>query len=266
MKIPQGTLNQLFQSLGEYNPVTNAAMEKIAVVLQPVAFVILGILFLLEITSHAKKFDTDQGGLTTEVYLNLAMKYVIAYAFVMSSSLIVDAIVWIGIQVGQWINSVVEITGIEDAIPALSKMKVWERVITFIFRIFAYLALILSGWVANILIFLRGIELYIIKAVAPIVVVFFVHDELRSIAVGFLKYVMAVVLQGALLILIMGLVPILTSNDYLSFSSMDGNLLENAGVAIKNIIIYVELIVKYIVVIVLLIGSQRKAKQFMGAM
>lgn len=266
MNIPEGTLDQLFMNLGDYNPVTNEAMEKIAIALQAVGIAIVSILFLVELNSYVKKFDSDSGGLTTEVYLHLAIKYLIAYALIMTSSQLVDAIVWFGIQIGQIINSVVEVTGIDDAIPPLSKMKMWERVIAFFFRIFAYIALLFSGWIANILIFLRGIELYIIKAVAPILVAFYVHDELRSITVGFIKYVMAVVLQGALLVLIIGLIPIITSNDYLAFGSLDGNLVENAGTAIVNIIDYVALILKYIVVIILLIGSQRKAKQFMGAM
>lgn len=265
MGISETTLNQLFQPLAEYNPTTNAAMEKIADVLQPVGLAILAILYLVELTNYSKKFDSEEGGLTFNVHMSIAMKYVIGMFFIMTSSMIVDGIVWIGIQASQWINSIIEITGVENGIPPLAKLKAWQRPLAFMFRTFAYIALLISGWVGNILIFLRGLELYIIKAIAPIIVAFYVNDELRSIAVGFFKYLMAVVLQGALLVLILGLVPIITTNDYLSFNSLDGNALENAGAAILNVVDYVILIAKYVVVIFLLIGSQRKAKQFMGA-
>lgn len=266
MNIPKETLDQLFMNLGEYNPVTNDAMERIAIALRLVGIAIVSILFLVELNSYVKKFDSDSGGLTSEVYLHLAIKYLMAYALIMTSNYLVDGIVWFGIKIGQIINSIVEVVGVDDAIPPLKKMKMFERIFAFMFRIFAYLALILSGWIGTILIFLRGLELYIIKAFAPILLAFFVHDDLRSITIGFVKYVMAVVLQGALLVLIIGLIPIITANDFLGMGALDGNLLEKAGTAISNIIEYFTLILKYIVVIVLLIGSQRKAKQFMGAM
>lgn len=266
MDISKGTLDQLFQTLSKYNPVTNTAMEKIATVLQPVGLAILSILFLLELLNYSKKFDSEEGGMTANIYLTIGLKYFIAMVLIMTSSMIVDGIVWIGIQTGQWINSIVAITGKDDVIPPLAKMKMWERIFPFFFRIFAYLAMIISGWLANIIIFLRGLELYIIKAIAPILVAFFVHDELRSITIGFFKYIMAVVLQGALLVLILGLIPILTANDFSAFTPLDGSLLENAGAALKNIFDYVVIIAKYVVVMILIIGSQRKAKQFMGAM
>lgn len=266
MNIPKGTLNQLFKTLSSYNPVTNQAMEKIASVLQPVGIAILAILFLLELQNYSKKFDSEEGGMTAEIYLSISIKYVTAYFLIMTSSMIVDGIVWFSIQIGKWINSVVVVTGTNDVIKPLAKMKMWERPIPFLFRILTYVAMALSSWIAKIIIFLRAIDLYIIKAVAPIMVAFFVHDELRSITVNFLKYVMAVAFQGALLILILGLIPILTANDFTSFSSLNGSAWQNTGAVIKNVIEYVGLIGKYVVIIMLLIGSQRKAKQLMGAM
>lgn len=266
MHIPKGTLNQLFKSLSSYNPVTNQAMEKIATVLQPVGIAILAILFLLELQNYSRKFDSEEGGLTANVYLSIAMKYLVAYFLIMTSSKIVDGVVWFGIQIAKWINSVVVVTGTNDVIKPLAKMKMWERPIPFLFRILTYVSMAFASWTAKIIIFLRAIDLYIIKAVAPIMVAFFVHDELRSITINFLKYVMAVVFQGAILLLILGLIPILTANDFSSFNSLDGSVWQNAGTIIKNVIEYVGLICKYVVIIILLIGSQRKAKQLMGAM
>ncbi|MCD5208455.1 type III secretion system protein PrgH, partial [Enterococcus faecalis] len=120
--------------------------------------------------------------------------------------------------------------------------------------------------IANILIFLRGIQLYMIKALAPLFVAFFVHDELRSIAMGYMKQIMAYALQGVLLVLLLGLIPILTANDYLSFESLEGGILAGAGAIIINVMTYFNLILKYVAVIILLVGSQGFAKRLVGAM
>lgn len=266
MNIPNSTLDQLFKSLEEYNPTTNEVMEKIAKVLIPLGIAILGILFLVEMAATTKKMRAEDGTMGTEILIDLGVKYLIAFVLIMSSGYIVDAIVWFGIQISKWINSVITVTGNSDAIPQMAKVAWWQKPIVFLFEIFAYFALWVSGIVANILIFLRSVQLYIVKAVAPILIAFFVSDELRSIAIGFLKQVMAFVLQGALLVLIIGLIPALTANDYLSFATFEGGIWESAGAVIINIMTYVALILKYIAIIMLLIGSQNMAKRFVGAM
>ncbi|MGH2233637.1 type IV secretion system protein, partial [Enterococcus faecalis] len=68
------------------------------------------------------------------------------------------------------------------------------------------------------------VQLYMIKALATLFVAFFDHDELRPIAMGYMKQIMAYALQGGLLVLLMGLIPILTANHYLSFGSFDGGI------------------------------------------
>lgn len=266
MNVPKSTLDQLFQSLGEYNPTTNEIMEKIAKVLIPLGIAILGILFMVELSNTTKKFKTEEDRLGVEVLADLAMKYIVAFILIMMSGYIVDGIVWFGIQIAKWINSIVTIAGTSDAIPQMGKVSWWAKPIVFLFQIFAYIALWLSGVIANILIFLRGIQLYIVKAMAPILIAFFVNDELRSIAVGYIKQIMALVLQGALLVLIIGLIPILTANDYLSFASFEGGVWSSAGALVINIMIYISLILKYVAIIIILIGSQGMAKRFMGAM
>lgn len=266
MNISNSTLDQLFKTLGEYNPTTNSTMEKIALVLQPLALAIVGILFMVELTNYSKKFDREDGGMTTEALLNVALKYVIAAAMIMGSGYIIDGIVWFGVQMIKWINSIITLTGTSDAIPAIGKAPFWAKPLLFLFQIFAYIGLWLSEFVATILIFLRAVQLYIVKAIAPILIAFFVSEELRSIAIGFLKQVMAFVLQGALLVLIIGLIPVLTANDYLSFASFEGGVWASAGTVVINTMIYVSLILKYIAVIIILVGSQGMAKRFIGAM
>lgn len=262
MNIPESTLNQLFKGLQEYNPTTNDIMNKIAIVLQPLGIAIVGILFMIELTNYSKKFDKEDGGLTVEVLANIGVKYLIAFVLIMGSSYMMDAILWIGVQASKWINSIITIEAAKDVIPAMAKTPFWARPLVFLFEIFANVALWLSEVITNILIFLRSIQLYIVKAIAPILIAFFVHDELRSIAVGYFKYVMALALQGALLVLIIGLIPILTKNDILSLAPSG----EGVGAIMMNIMTYIALIFKYIAIIIVLISSQNMAKRFMGAM
>ena len=73
---------------------------------------------------------------------------------------------------------------------------------------------------------------------------------------GYMKQIMAYALQGALLVLLMGLIPILTANDYLSFASFDGGIWANASAFVLNIMTYCALILKYVAVIILLVGSR----------
>lgn len=266
MNIPDWALNNLFQNLGEYNPLTNQMMQKISIALQPLGLAILGILFLIELSNYSKKFEGESGGLTNEALLELGLKYLIATILIMSSGLIIDGILWIGIQMSKWINSVITVSPHTEAIPPMEKAAWWQKPLVFLFQIFAYIALWLSGIIVEILIFLRAVQFYIVKAIAPVLLAFSVSDELKSISMNFFKQVMALVLQGSLLVLIVGLIPILTANDFLSFSSLDGSFLDGVKGVLENILIYCSLILKYVVVIILLIGSQGMAKKLMGAM
>lgn len=265
MNIPDSTLDQLFKSLSEYNPTTNQVMEKIATVMQPLAMAIVGILFLIELGNYSKKFNYDDGGMTTEVFINIAAKYLVAWALIMSSSHIIDGIVWFFIQMAKWIHSVLPLGSGADTVPGVADGSWWQKPLMFLFQIIAYVFIGVASVITNILVFLRSVQLYIVKAVAPILIAFFVSEEMKSTAVGFLKQVMAFALQGALLILLIGLIPVLTTNDFLSIS-FSGDFWDKAGEVIQCIMTYIALILKYIAIIILLIGSQNMAKRFVGAM
>lgn len=265
MNISDETLDQLFKSLKEYNPTTNAAMEKIAIVMQVFGMVIVSILFLIELQDTSKKFNRDDGGMTTEVFLNIAAKYLIAWACIMMSSQLIDGILWFFIQMSKWIHSLLPVGLEEDVIPGMVKANIFQRSLLFLFQTLAYIAIAIASFTTKILIFLRGIQLYILKALAPVLIAFFVSEEMKQTAMGWLKQVLAYALQGALLILIIGLIPIITKNDFLS-TSLSGPIWENAGKVVMNIITYFTLILKYIVIIFLLIGSQNLAKRLIGAM
>ena len=81
-------------------------------------------------------------------------------------------------------------------------------------------------------------------------------DEWRPVATGFIKKFMAVALQGCLIILILKLYPALMANDMFSIAA-SGNWLKNLSTMFVSLL-------KSGVFILVLIGSQRKAKEWMG--
>ncbi|HBI2075881.1 TPA: type IV secretion system protein [Enterococcus faecalis] len=265
MNISDETLNQLFKSLKEYNPTTNAVMEKIAIAMQLFGMVIVLLLFLVELQDTSRKFNRDDGGMTIEVLLNIAAKYLVAWVCIMMSSQLVDGIVWFFIQMSKWIHSLLPLGTQEDIIPGIAKANWFQKGLLFMFQILAYIAIALASLVTKVLIFLRGMQLYILKALAPVLIAFFVSEEMKQTAMGWLKQVLAYALQGALLILILGLIPTITKNDFLA-TALNGPIWEHAGKVVMNIITYFTLILKYIAILVLLIGSQNLAKRLIGAM
>lgn len=265
MNISEETLDQLFKSLKEYNPTTNAVMEKIALAMQLFGMVIVLILFLIELQDTSRKLNRDEGGMTTELFLNIGAKYLVAWACIMMSSQLVDGILWFFIQMAKWIHSLLPLGTQNEIIPKMVKASWFQRVILFLFQTLAYIAIAIASFTTKILIFLRSIQLYILKALAPVLIAFFVSEEMKQTAMGWLKQVLAYALQGALLILIIGLIPIITKNDFLS-TSLSGPIWENAGKVVMNILTYFTLILKYFVIIFLLIGSQNLAKRLIGAM
>ncbi|EHV0179361.1 type III secretion system protein PrgH [Enterococcus faecalis] len=259
MTIPEDVINQLTKGLREYNPTTYDTMDKIAKAMIPFGTAILFILFMIEFSNTYKKLDREEGGMTIELLGSIAVKYIVALVFIMNSGVIIDALVWFGNEAVKWIQSIIDTTGTNGSIPEMGKVAWWAKPIVALFEVFAYIALWLSELITKILICLRAIQFYIVKAVAPILIAFLMSEELRSIAIGFLKQVGALVLQGVLLILIIGLIPIITANDFASFN-VDG-----VSGFIQAVMDYVGLIFKYIAIIILLIGSQGLSKRLVGA-
>lgn len=252
-------IDGLLKTLGEYNPTTNEIMGKIAIAMQPLALAIIGVLFLIELESYSRKFAGESGGLSYEVLSELALKYIIATFLILCSGLIIDSIVWFGVEMSKWIESIVKGNTEFADVPSMEKAAWWQKAIVFLFQVLAYIFQWLTNVIGGVIGFLRMLQLYIVKAIAPILVAFFVHNELRSISINFFKHVMAIVLQGALLILIWGLIPILMTDDIFP-AGTDGDKI------VVNIMLFVVFIFKSVVAIVLLIGSQGMAKKFMGAM
>ncbi|SJZ45428.1 hypothetical protein SAMN02745116_00365 [Pilibacter termitis] len=261
MKNPtNGSLAQTFQTLEEYNPALNAGVEKVALVLQTMALFFLIVLFIIELQNYAKKLNSDDGGLTMEIVTSIGMRYLVAFLMVMASGEILDFIMWLAIQASKWVSSVLPEGTYNMTVPGIKgKVGFFEKPIVFLFSAIAQLAVWTNSYIATIIIFLRAIQLFIFKALAPIFVVFVMSEELKSIGIGFLKQFSAYALQGVVLVLLMGIYPALMQNDFLA-----GDVATGMDAWLTNIGVFFLIFLKALVVLVLIIGSQNLAKRLIG--
>ena len=255
-----GIISDLEKGMKGYSPELYRIAGDVAKALQPIGLAILMLLFIIELQNVSRK-AADGGGLSIEVMSNIAMKYIVALAFVMASSMILNAVLWFGIQVIKWTGSVVtqtdltfgllDMKGVKGFVP---KAIAWGLIaITHLLRVFLNL-------IAAVMVIFRFVQLYLYKSIAPILVAFYLNDETKSISIGFFKQFGAHVLQGALLILISGLAPAIMGVDlekFVNSSGFDafGIFLMSAAVAI----------VKVCYLIFLIIGSAGFAKRLVGA-
>jgi hypothetical protein len=259
MNITTDMVQQVFQNLQDYNPVVSSVIDKVTKALIPIAIAILSILFLFEWLELRKQLTREGGTPTMELMVNMAVKYIIAYVVIMASPAIVDFIIWLGIQISKWINSVMPSQNMELTIPAVKGSIAWyQKPFLYVLMAIAQVMAWLGQWITTIILYLRALMLFFYKALAPIMVVFFMNDEMRNISIGFLKQVAGLVLQGALLILIIGIYPTLVSADFLTVAA-SGDFLSNVGM-------FFTIIGKAGIFIFLIIGSQRLSNKMMGAL
>ena len=67
----------------------------------------------------------------------------------------------------------------------------------------AYIAGAIALMLTNIMVFMRFIELYVLRAVSPLIVAFWMSDDTRSIATNLLKRTAATAFQGVLIVVLL---------------------------------------------------------------
>lgn len=110
----------------------------------------------------------------------------------------------------------------------------------------------LSNVIIAVLIFIRYIDLYFLKAIAPILIGFYYSDEFRSVTMNYLKSFIAYSLLGVVLLLITIIFGVIVNSDLLNPKDGDSDLLAFLT------------IIKGIAYILVLVGSTRKIKSLVG--
>lgn len=246
-------MDNVTKSLAEYSSTVNTYADKINHGLIPLASVLILTFFLFDILSWNKRLGQEGGSLTVQLWMEVALGYVIAFILVNGTSQIFDFIVLIfnkgialvdGILPNNTYKADIDTSGISGWI--------FKQVI----KIVAWFTQGISEVCANILVFMRFFQMYLLKALAPIIVAFFMAEQTRPVAINFLKQFSAYAFQGLILVIIVKLYPALVTDDI--FKVSNGGMAGAVGAFAS--------IAKSIVYIICLFGSQKLAKNLLNLM
>lgn len=243
-------MNNITNSLAEYSSTVNQYADKIGNALLPVASILILTFFLFDILSWNRRLGQEGGSLTVQLWMEVALGYVIAFILVYNFSEIFDFIVLVFNKGIALVNGVLPKNSFKGDVDT-SGISGWilKQIVKFI----GWITEFLGGVCANILAFMRFFQMYILKAVGPLIIAFFMSDQTRQIAINFFKLFASYALQGLLLVIIMKLYPALVADDM--FKAGDGDFV-TAFASIAKSIVY----------IIALFGSQRLAKTLLNAM
>ncbi|HEM3614309.1 TPA: hypothetical protein U1C23_001151 [Streptococcus suis] len=247
-------VNELTKNLSQYSPILNDTVNQVDKAVKPVALVIISIFFLIEMDSWYKYMKQEGGGITRELWMDVAFKYLLAYMLVMLSAPIFDIILEV-------VNMTLKM--VDKAVPAseVSFQGQYDQTEGWFFKNVFWLVGGATEFIAKLstklIVFMRALEMYLLKAVGSLLVAFFMSDATRSIAINVLKFFGAAAFQGIIVLLIVRFYPVLVTEDLMKVN-LQGDL-ESWGTALASI-------GKGVIFIILLWGSQKKAKQLLSAM
>lgn len=244
------TLSELTKTLGSYNKTVNSSIGAINKSLMAIGYILVSILFLIEMLSWYRFIRNQGGEMTWKLFLEVAVKYFIAYFLVAQSGAVLNAIMW-------FTNGVTKLIGVDfkgagfQYVP-IKNGKYGIRLMIDGIGFIVGAAATLS---VKVMVLLRFIELYFFKAIAPVIVAFWMGDNTRQIAINFLKTFGAIALQGAVIILLLVIWQEFRVDTLIQLDkdSWLGTYASGFGY-----------IGKCVVFLILLIGSQRKAKQLLN--
>ena len=245
------TLSELTKTLGSYNKTVNSSISSINKSLMAVGYILVSILFLIEMLSWYRFIRNQGGEMTWKLFLEVAVKYFIAYFLVAQSGAVLNAIMWFG-------NGITKLIGVDfsnDNMFTFAWIKKGNYGVRIVVNGIASIVGAAATLSVKVMVLLRFIELYFFRAIAPVIVAFWMGDNTRHIAINFLKTVGAVVLQGAVIVLTLVIwqgfnidAAVQISKDSWLGGYADGS----------------SYIGKCVVFLILLVGSQRKAKQLLN--
>lgn len=244
-------IRELTSSLSSYSSATNQAVNMMADAVRPIGYILLGLFFWFEMASWSQMVKSRGGALTQKIWLEALMKYLFALIMISASSQICDAIL-------ELLNIVVKVIAhvaptVKTTIDSnISGGKGWfeKHIIEFV----GFIVGKVSNVILGIIVFLRYLDLYMLKALAPLLVAFFMMDSLRSVTINFLKYFAASALIGVILIIVSVVYDSIVAADILKVTTGSSDSWGTAFASIAKGVIY----------IFVMVGSSRKAKQLLG--
>jgi hypothetical protein len=205
-----------------YNGVMSISQSAV----MPIGYIILTLIFVLELQSITTRTD-NQGTMGTEIPFKLMFKFVLCKLAVDSTPLILGAIFGVSNEVIFGIGNV--FSSSNPNIPAqynvmkdtINNMDFGVKLMTATQISLIWLVYKFSTLIINIIIIGRMIEVYVMMAIAAIPIATIGHSEMGAIGKNFLKSFAAVCMQGALIYIILSMYGSLVSGISTSFNPSD---------------------------------------------
>lgn len=242
----------LLKSLASYNPTVWSYVSALTrQVMTPLAIAILTVLVVLEFSNAARKLSATDGGATFEFFAPLILKLIMVVILLPNAMNIIEAILEIGTHVISGAARIVAKGGMSyDTFSGFKGKGLGGKIIIAMVAILIFLCRLISFVIVHVLITMRFIQLYLMTPFSPLAIATLVHDDYRSIGIGFFKNVMAYTIQGVAIFLVVAFVSLFEN----AINAGESNFFVATGAAI----------VQAILLIVALVGTQRTARNIMG--
>ncbi len=238
------------QNLLEYSKITNVASTSIAEALQPIGFIILSIFFVVELLNWKHFLNRHEKKVSTSLWVEFAAKYIIGLVLIIETPVILDSIMDVSIKITKIINDLYPPSSYAIQYSDADIDGYFTRAIV---NGFGKILSKITNIVVYALVFIRYVDLYFLKAFAPIMIGFFFSDTFRPTVMNFFKQFIAYSLLGATLLIL---------------SIIFGMLIESQlvdSVSEEPLTTALLTITKGIVYLIIIIGSVKKVKSLVGA-
>lgn len=192
-------IKDLTQSLADYAPKVNEMANLINSTSVKAGQIIILIMLLLEMESWHRYLKQESGGFNNGLFLELFFKFFLAFLAVTYSATIFDAI-------AELFNIILKALSRLYTSPSFKSDINTDGVEGWVQKNFLGLVSgiteIIVGVSMKLIIFMRAFEMYILKAIAPLLIAFWMADGTRDIAKNLLKQFAAAAFQGIILFVV----------------------------------------------------------------
>ncbi|HFI0539402.1 TPA: type IV secretion system protein [Streptococcus suis] len=251
--MPKFDFDALTKTLSEYSPNVSKLSSAAAQATHTVALVIISFLLMLELMNTYQLFKREGGSLNVKLIAELALRYLIAILLVHYFSVITSSILWLFNGIASLIQTAL---GTETATINYDIGKV-KGITKQIISLIVWATENVAAITGNILILLRYLDMYVLEIIGPVIVPFYMLESTKQLSINVFKHFGAAALQGVLLVIVMSIYPALMTDALLEVNVSDKA--QVVSVAISSI-------AKGIIFIMLMVGTNRRAKQLFGVM
>lgn len=245
-------VSELTKSLATYNPVVNQSVLAINKALLVLGNILLALFLLLEMMKWYELVGGTMGKkLPMKLWLEIAFKYLACWFLMQYSAPILDGLMWL---LDSGVHLISKATKAEDYTYTFELGSVGGVEKPVLNLVGGGVSLV-ANLISKLINFLRYIELYFLKAIAPVLLPSMVNEILRPIAITFLKNFASYVLIAVGLAIVGVIYAALYSTNLLVAMVDIGSI--QYGVALLSIF-------QGVIYIMTIVGVGRRMRQLLG--